>query len=138
MRVTQSFLDNLGFNGGWSVETINDKTFYTIKDPNYCQIFWLEYWYTIGRKSFQSQDFITFLNDGDLRHPVILDPVNGDILMAPQSWNLIYYLGNVGDVNDPPIIFYSSPRLVISLYVIFCVIILCIYYTLASRHTKMF
>jgi len=138
MRVTQKFLDELGFRGGWTIETINKRTFYTIKDPSYCQIFWLEYWYTIGRQSFQQQDFITFLNDGNLQHQVILDPVNGDLLMGPESWNLIYYLGNVGEISTPPIIFFSSPFLVMAMYVIISIVLLVVYYSLASKYTRLF
>lgn len=138
MRITQSFIDNLSFRGGWKIETINHKSFYVLTDSNYCQIFWLQYWYSIGIDAFKSQDFIRFLNDGDLTSKVILDPTTGDLLMGPQSWNLIYYLGNANNLEDPPIVFYISPILVLIVYIIFSIIILTLYYLFATNQSKPF
>lgn len=94
MRVDQAFLDNLGFKGGWRVETINNKTYYTIVNPTYCQIFWFRYWYEIGYKSFANQTFITQLKDGIITHKVIIDPQNGNIIQTPLAWTLVSYLGS--------------------------------------------
>lgn len=138
MRITQAFIDNLSFTGGWKIETINKKSFYVLTDANYCQIFWLQYWYSIGVDAFRSQDFLTFLNDGDITTKVILDPTTGDLLMGPQSWNLIYYLGTKGDVPTPPIIFYVSHFLVIFLYVVFSIVIIVLYYVFANDQTRPF
>lgn len=138
MRITQSFIDNLSFKGGWKVETLNKRSFYVLTDSNYCQIFWLEYWYSIGVSAFRSQDFITFLNDGNLTHKVILDPTTGDLLMGPQSWNLIYYLGTKGDISELPIVFNVSHFLVIFLYIIVSVVVLILYYIFAKKQTKPF
>lgn len=138
MRITQKFIDNLSFKGGWKIETLNKKSFYVLTDANYCQIFWLEYWYSIGIDAFRSQDFLTFLNDGDTTSKVILDPTTGDLLMGPQSWNLIYYLGTKGDAPEPPIIFYVSPFFIMFIYVIFCLVITILYYVFANEHTRPF
>jgi hypothetical protein len=100
MNVNQDFLDNLGFKGGWNVETINNKTFYTITNPTYCQIFWLRYWYEIGYRDFGNQNFITQLKDGILTHKVILDPNNGNLLQTPLGWSLISYLGGTEFLTD--------------------------------------
>ena len=139
MRITQEFIDNLSFRGGWKIETINEKSFYVLTDPNYCQIFWLQYWYSIGVKAFASQSHITFLNDGDLTTKVILDPTNGDLLMVPQSWNLIFYLGNFKDIPlEPPIIFYVAPSFIIMAYIIFSIIIIILYLIFSNEKSKPF
>lgn len=138
MRITQEFIENLSFKGGWKIETINNKSFYVLTDANYCQIFWLQYWYTIGIDAFRSQTFLTFLNDGDITSKVILDPTTGDLLMGPQSWNLIYYLGTQTDVPEPPIIFYISPFVIIFFYVLFSLIITILYYVFANERTRPF
>lgn len=138
MKISQDFINNLSFKGGWKIETLNNKSFYVLTDPDYCQIFWLEYWYNIGINAFHSQNHIQFLNDGDLRTKVILDPINGDLLMPPQSWNLIFYLGNYQMPPDPPIIFYVSPNLIILCYTIFCIVALIIYFTFSTPHSRPF
>jgi hypothetical protein len=138
MRITQEFIDNLSFKGGWKIETLNKKSFYVLTDANYCQIFWLEYWYSIGINAFRSQDFLTLLSDGDITSKVILDPTTGDLLMGPQSWNLIYYLGTRGNVPEPPIIFYVSPFFVLFIYVIFSLVITILYYVFANERTRPF
>lgn len=138
MKITQQFIDDLSFKGGWKVETINNKSFYVLNDPNLCQIFWLEYWYTIGAKAFANQNHIPFLNDGDIRNKVTLNPVDGEILMAQESWSLIFYLGNNNLKPEPPIVFYISPIAVIWLYIIFVTIVLILYYTFATKNTPHF
>lgn len=137
MRVTQKFIDELSFKGGWKIETLNTKSFYVLTDPVYCQVFWIQYWNSIGVKAFSSQRHITFLNSGDLRTKVILDPTNGDLLMGPESWNLIYYLGNIQETKQP-IIFYVSPVVIITIYIIFCIVIIILYYIFANEYTRPF
>jgi len=136
MKITQKFIDELSFKGGWKIETFNKKSFYVLTDPNYCQIFWLEYWHSIGAKSFANQNHVTFLNDGDVKAKVILDPITGDILMAPQSWNLIFYLGNNDMSTKPPIIFYVNHFVIIWCYVLFCIVIMLLYFMLPIKNNN--
>lgn len=138
MRINQKFIDNLSFKYGWKIETLNKKSFYVLTDANYCQIFWLQYWYSIGADAFRSQDFLKFINDGDITSKVVLDPTTGDILMGPQSWNLIYYLGTKGDVPQLPIVFNVSPFFVVFIYVIFCLVIVTLYYIFPNNITNNF
>lgn len=125
MKVTQEFLDNLGFRGGWNLETINDKTYYTIVNPIYCQIFWFRYWHDIGSVNFANQNFIVQLQDGIMTHKVVLDPNSGDLLHTPLAWTMISYLGGM-DFKPEPIFntSFSSLTVLIVYFIVIVVIML--------------
>ena len=125
MKIDQAFLDSLSFRGGWRLETIGDKTFYTIVNPIYCQIFWLQYWYQIGYKHFANQSFIVQLRDGNFTEKVVLDSSNGDLVMAPAGWEMISYLGNFDFSSNPPLQYNVNITFVFVIYLI-CVFVLLI------------
>jgi hypothetical protein len=125
MNVTQEFIDNLGFRGGWKLETINNKSYYTITNPTYCQIFWLRYWYEIGYKNFANQNFIPQLRDGILTHKVVLDPQTGSLVQTPLGWTLVAYLGST-DFSPRGLIQIPFNGLTIFIVYITIIIVICI------------
>jgi hypothetical protein len=124
MNISQEFLDNLPFKGGWRLETIGERTFYTLVDPIYCNVFWMYYWYNIGAVNFKNQDFLVTLADGVITHKVILDPSNGNLILPPSGWNLIAYLGTADATEKPPIYIQFSPIILLISYIIIMIIIL--------------
>jgi hypothetical protein len=136
MNVTQEFLDSLSFSGGWKIETIGEKTFYTLTDPVYCQNFWVQYWYQIGYKNFNNQSFITHLADGNITQKVILDGRTGDLIMAPQGWNLIAYLGSFVIDSKPPIQNGMSGKFILYLYLVVFAILFILFIVFGRNDTS--
>jgi len=102
MKIDQNYIDNLWFRGGWQLETINDKTYYVINNPIYCQLFWLQLWHDVLAEKFKNQRNIKRLQNGDLSSKVILDVRNGKILQMPSGWANINYTGSKSILENYP------------------------------------
>jgi hypothetical protein len=126
MNITQEFIDNLKFTGGWRLETIGTKTFHVINDAVYCRAFWVAYWSQIGYENFARQSFIRQIKDGDLTRKVILDTATGDLILSMNTWTLVNYLGTFDTGNKPPLShnIAFSPIYTILIYVMVCLVIL--------------
>jgi hypothetical protein len=131
MQVDQNFIDNLGFRGGWSLETINNKNFYTIRNPIYCQIFWLRYWYEIGQHDFRNQDFLVQLQDGNMSNKVTMDQY-GNLVHTPDGWALIAYLGSRAPIEFGILHHPLNGHVVFFVYVFLVVVVFLVFY----RRTK--
>lgn len=134
MNVDQNFLNNLGFIGGWNIETINNQNFYTLRNPIYCQIFWLRYWHDIGSQNFKNQDFIVQLHDGILTHKVILNPRTGELVQTPLGWTLVAYLGSRPDIPQSGYIQHNiNGHVILILYFISLLIVVVILYKPSAK-----
>jgi hypothetical protein len=126
MKVTQEFIDNLGFRGGWKLETINAKTYLVLNDPTYCHVFWMTYWKDVLSVSFRNQQHITFLANGQLRTKVIIDRDTGNLLATPAGWSAIEYFGNFQLRNTPPLTLNINASFIIISYFVFAIIFIAI------------
>lgn len=123
MKVSQEFINNLWFKGGWHLETINNHTFSVINNQLFCRLFWMQYWLEILWPAFKNQTHITYVHDVDLTTKVIVDNTNGNLLSAPPSFVNIYYYGTFfkDDVKEP-LFMLQNPTLFIVIFIIFIII----------------
>ncbi|AJD20116.1 PIF-6 [Tipula oleracea nudivirus] len=125
MKISQEFINNLWFKGGWQLETINEQTFSTISNPILCRLFWLQYWKEILLPAFQNQKHIKILDEVDLTTKVIVDTVNGNLLSTPPSWVNIFYYGDYikEDIREP-LFLVNNNTLTITIFIIIVIIII--------------
>lgn len=123
MKITQDFINNLWFSGGWELETINEQTFSTLSNPVFCKLFWMQYWQEVLLPAFKQQTHITYIHDADLTAKVIIDNNNGNLLSAPPSFVNVYYYGTYfkNDIREPLFI-STNPTFAIVFIVIFIII----------------
>jgi hypothetical protein len=72
--------------------------------------------------------------DGSLTHKVILDRTNGDLIMPPQGWNLIAYLGSFSVNTTAPIEMGYSGAFILVLYLITSFIVLLLWVLLGRNN----
>ncbi|UBZ25668.1 PIF-6 [Carcinus maenas nudivirus] len=83
----------------WSTKYYNGLFCYVIKNPVYCQVFWLDFWHNYVLTQFQNQNMITSVENQNLTLPVI---ITNDL----QFLNIPTIIQNID--------YYASPRLVSS------------------------
>ncbi|UBZ25570.1 PIF-6 [Crangon crangon nudivirus] len=109
----------------WSYKIIDNVECFHIKNPVYCNVFWVDMWYYYLAEKFKMQAMVTNLQDQDLTVPVILS-VDLRLISAPISLQNVYYYATqtvTTAVATPFIINISSTSvLIISLIVFLCII----------------
>jgi hypothetical protein len=124
MKISQDFVNNLWFKGGWQLETVNEQTFTTLSNPVLCRLFWMQYWLEVLLPAFQNQTHIKVLHDLDITTKVIIDTVNGKLLSAPPSWVNIFYYGNYFKDIKEPLFLVQNSTFAITIFIIFIIVAL--------------
>ncbi|UVT30874.1 PIF-6 [Penaeus vannamei nudivirus] len=127
MKVTNEYLEDLIKRNAiplneWQTKYIGDDYCLIIKNPVYCRVFWLDYWYHVLSPKFKHQDMITEISNQDLEAVVIITE-SGNFLKVPQDIQNIDYFSKERPTTTKFKIGMSSSTILIIAFITFLCII---------------
>lgn len=85
----------------WSIEYIDDKLCYTLKNEIYCKIFWMDLWYNYISEKYKSQYMIDNVENLDLTVSVMITR-DLQLINAPKViQNIVYFASTLERYKNP-------------------------------------
>lgn len=120
MKIPPDFLLKLNnsFKNAWTEEFIDGKICYCLRNPVYCQAFWVGLWYHYLADEFRRQNYIELIRNTDLTLPVFMTE-NFEIINAePVLENIVYYAELQNSPIRPPV---EVPFKMLTIYITFVI-----------------
>ena len=123
MKVGKEFFNHLKNipKTAWTMERIEGKTYFILKNPSYCQVFWVTFWYHYFTNKFKTQKYITHIENLDLTLPVFIT-TEYELVNAQQIIENISYYSELKEYKPPMFLNIKMTTLLI-LYLVFVVFI---------------
>lgn len=124
-KITNDFLDSLKYNIIFKIRNYNNKAYYVLQNPVFCQMFWTKYFHDIIAPNFQRQKMITFGegSDLDLTIPVWIDVSTRELFKPPEFIKSVLYFSNILDTTDSVAFFTINSFFVLIISIILLIII---------------
>lgn len=114
----------------WSLKIIENQTCFVIKNPTYCNIFWVDFWYHYLSPLFKKQIHFDSIGPQDLTLRVSITE-SLQLIQIPTSMQNIYYYGNICETTPFKLPFTINIIFIVS--VVFYIVIYFIGLVLAKK-----
>ncbi len=108
----------------WSTKYVNGKLCYHIKNPVYCQVFWLDFWYNELSVKFKKQNMIEYLENQELDLPIIITE-DYILLNVPKPIQNIDYFSQERLIKTPFMLNMSLNSVMLLTIISFTIVIVC-------------
>lgn len=106
----------------WSLKIIENQTCFVIKNPVYCNIFWVDFWYHYLSPLFKKQLHFDSIGPQDLTLRVSITE-SLQLIQVPTSIQNIYYYGNINE-NTP----FKLPFSINAIFIVGVLLYIIIYF----------
>lgn len=101
MKLTADFIDGLPLpSDAWTYEILDSSAYYTLRNTEHANVFWVDLWYKVLAEKFRSQNVVERIELLDLTRPVIVTDRLELVSAQPVVENIVYYSGV--DTDKPP------------------------------------
>lgn len=103
MKITTEFISKLNVpQSAWAFEMVENRPLYTIRNPRWCNVFWVELWDQVLQPMFKDQQMVPRVENVDVTLPILVTEQLELISAQPIVESIVYYWNLKTNISDKP------------------------------------
>ena len=103
---------------------VENRALYTIRNPKWCNVVWVELWDKVLQPMFKDQQMVTRIENIDLTLPIMVTEQLELISAQPIIESLVYYWNLKTNISDQPklLLNFTMIEILVATIVVFVIV----------------